>query len=367
MRVRFQHRTRYGYPQAAALGPHLIRLRPAAHARAKILSYALAVSPEGEVRWQQDPHGNYLARLTYPADTKVAHLEVTVDAAVEILPVNPFDFFVDDRCQTVPFAYPDGLATELAPFLAAPTLGPLLSAFVASLPQAAYVTDYLGTVVQEVRAKVNYILRDEPGVWTSEETLQRGRGSCRDSAQLLVDVFRATGLAARFVSGYLIQLTDEGNLPDEAKGVDRDVIDLHAWCEVFVPGAGWIGLDGTSGLFCNEGHIPLAVAVDPLLASPIDGTAEVAATTFEFAMNVERLGHEFRPRVPYSDETWAQLGAAGDVVDAALAAQGLCLTMGGEPTFTSRHLAREPEWNGEALGPSKRPAGRQLAARLLPA
>lgn len=367
MRVRFQHRTRYRYERPAALGPHVIRLRPAAHARARILDYALDVKPAGELRWQQDPHGNYLARLTYPEGVKVAELDVTVDASVEIRPVNPFDFFVDDRCQEVPFVYPDGLATELAPFLAAPAVGPRLRAFLDALPAKAYVTDFLSHVVQEVKRVTSYILRNEPGVWTSEETLGYARGSCRDSAQLLVDVFRARGLAARFVSGYLIQLTDEGNLPDEQKGIDHDVIDLHAWCEVFVPGAGWIGLDGTSGLFCNEGHIPLAATVEPALAAAIDGTSELAAVGFDFAMNLSRLGHEFRPRVPYDDATWDAVRAAGAAADRLLAEAGLVLTMGGEPTFTSRKHAREPEWNGEALGPTKRVAGRALAAKLLSA
>lgn len=367
MRVRFQHRTRYRYERPAALGPHTIRLRPASHARAGILDYALDVKPAGELRWQQDPHGNHIARLTYPAEVLVQELEVTVDAAVEIRPVNPFDFFVDDRCQRVPFEYPDGLATELAPFRAAPVIGPRLRAFLDKLPATAYVTDFLSTVVQEVKTAVSYILRDEPGVWTSEDTLGHGRGSCRDSAQLLVDAFRARGLAARFVSGYLIQLTDEGNLPDEQKGVDRDVIDLHAWCEVYVPGAGWLGLDGTSGLFCNEGHIPLAATVEPALAAPIDGTAELAAIGFDFEMNISRLGHEFRPRVPYDDATWEAMKEAGAAADRLLESSGLALTMGGEPTFTSRKHAREPEWNGEALGPTKRIAGRQLAVKLLAA
>jgi uncharacterized protein (DUF2126 family)/transglutaminase-like putative cysteine protease len=368
MRVRFQHRTRYRYERPAALGPHTIRLRPAAHARAAILDYALDVKPAGELRWQQDPHGNHIARLTYPAEVLVQELEVTVDASVEIRPVNPFDFFVDDRCQRVPFEYPDGLATELAPFRAAASeLGPKLRAFLDQLPDTAYVTDFLSTVVQEVKDAVRYVLRNEPGVWTGEETLGAGRGSCRDSAQLLVETFRARGLAARFVSGYLIQLTDEGNLPDEQKGVDRDVIDLHAWCEVYVPGAGWIGLDGTSGLFCNEGHIPLAATVESALAAPIDGTSELAALGFDFEMNLSRLGHEFRPRVPYDDATWAAMKHAGDAADRLLTDAGLALTMGGEPTFTSRQHAREPEWNGEALGATKKLAGRLLAVKLLTA
>src|SRR5262249_38067808 len=211
---------------------------------------------------------------------------------------------------------------------------------------------------------VKYSIGEEPGVVTPEVCLREGRASCRDSAVLLTALLRGRGLAARFVSGYLIQLTDEGMLPDQPKGVSRDVVDLHAWCEVFVPGAGWIGLDATSGLLCGEGHIPLCGASAPALAAPLEGTSDTAASQVEFSMAVGRLGHEPRPTAPYTDEVWDSLVAAGDRVDATLAAAGIRLTMGGEPTFNSRLHPDEPEWNGAALGPTKRSQGERLAAEL---
>jgi len=364
MRIRIKHETRYIYGQKTALGPHLVRLRPAEHARARLLSYNLDISPECEVRWQYDPWGNHIARLTFAKGVEPEEFRLTVDAAFEIRPVNPFNFFVDDRCSELPFKYPDGLEQELAPFLNHAKVSPRLKAFVEQVPFKGNPTDFLVALNSHVAKSIRYIIRNEAGTQTSEETLQLLSGSCRDSAVLLVDCLRARGLAARFCSGYLVQLADEGNIPDVAKGVMKDVLDLHAWAEVFMPGAGWIGLDGTSGLLCGEGHIPLASAVNPELAAPVSGTTSNPAKNFAFIMEVARLGHEPRPRVPYTDEQWTAIKAAGDKVDATLIGHGLRLTMGGEPTWTSREHPDLPEWNNEALGATKWQAGLNLAREL---
>ncbi|MEM7678102.1 MAG: transglutaminase family protein, partial [Myxococcota bacterium] len=289
MRIRLRHHTQYHYPELAGFGPHYIRLRPADHARARLLAYNLDISPEAQVRWQQDPWGNRIARVTFDDESRATALSVTVDASFDIRPVNPFDFFVDARCEELSFEYPDGLAGELAPFLAMPTLTPRLAKFFESLPREGKVVDFIVELARRVARDVHYLIRNEPGLQSSEETLTLASGSCRDSAVLLVDALRLRGLAARFVSGYLVQLTDEGNIPDEAKGVDQDVVDLHAWAEVYIPGGGWIGLDGTSGLLTGEGHIPLAGTVQPALAGPIEGTSSVGAERLDFSMEVARL------------------------------------------------------------------------------
>ena len=366
MRIRIRHQTSYRYPGPAVFGPHTVRLRPADHAGASLLSYNLGITPSAELRWQRDPWGNRVVRITFPEGTRSESLTMVVDAAFDIRPVNPFDFFVDDRCRDLPFAYPDGLAKELEPFVAPPAVGPRLAAFLETCPASGYVTDHLVHLNRRVAEEVRYIIRDEPGIQTSEQTLDVGRGSCRDSAVLLVDALRAQGLAARFVSGYLVQLADEGNIPDEARGVDRDVLDLHAWAEVYVPGAGWVGLDGTSGLLTGEGHIPLAGTVDPSHAAPVDGTASLAADAVHFDMTVQRLGHEPRPRRPYTDEAWRDMRALGRAVDKKLSAQGIRLTMGGEPTWTSRRHPARKEWNEDALGTTKWQQGLRLANELLP-
>jgi len=356
------------YPRAASLGPQTIRLRPCDHARARIESYRLDVDGGGDhrVHWQRDPHGNHVARVTFKAGHMTRELAITVELAIDIRPVNPFDFFVDDSARTQPFSYGD--ASELTAFLdvrdPALHMGERARALVHGLPERGDTIALLVEVNRRVGEHVRYVIRDEPGIWTPEQTLEAGRGSCRDSAALLVAILRARGLAARFVSGYLVQLADEGMIPDEPKGVDRDVVDLHAWAEVYVPGAGWIGLDGTSGLFAGEGHIALAATASPAHAAPLAGTSDVAATSVEFATTIGRLGHEVRPTAPYTDAVWHELLAGGDRADAALIAAGLAVTVGGEPTFTSRDPDAGEEWRGGAIGEDKWRRGRELANRL---
>ena len=329
------------------------------------MSYDLNIWPKPEMHWQQDGWGNRILRATFDAGTPVEKLEMTVDASFEIKPVNPFDFFVDEEFKPLPPKYDTRLLEELAPFLKKPRLGPATLKFAQEHPPEGYVVDYIVNVNRSVAKTIEYIIRAEPGIQTSEETLNIGSGSCRDSAVLLVDVLRHHGLAARFVSGYLIQLTDEGIIPDEAKGVSHDVVDLHAWAEVYIPGAGWIGLDGTSGLLTGEGHIPLAGTADPSLAGPVEGTASGAAKKLDVKMSVFRLGHEPRPRRPYTDEQWNRIRELGRNVDRQLVEAGLRLTMGGEPTWTSRKHGQEPEWNTEALGPTKWLQGIKLTRELL--
>ncbi len=365
MRVRLRHETVYAFGEPSLLGPHVVRLRPATHARALLLSYNLDVRPDAEVRWQHDPWGNRVARVSFEDGQRIEELRLVVDAAFDVRPVNPFDFFVDDRCHQLPFPYPDGLDHELAPFLSNRAPSPRLERFLEDVPKAGYITDWLVDLNRRVAERVRYVIRAEAGIQTSEQTLEIGSGSCRDSAVLLVDVLRARGLAARFVSGYLVQLADEGIIPDVAKGVSQDVVDLHAWAEVYLPGAGWIGLDGTSGLFAGEGHVPLASAVNPELAAPVSGTAERPAARFEATMSVVRLGHEPRPRVPYADEVWREMLAAGEAIDRAIVSEGMTLTVGGEPTWTSREHPAAPEWNTEAIGETKLAQGHRLARELL--
>ncbi|MFN3202746.1 MAG: transglutaminase family protein [Bradymonadia bacterium] len=365
MRIRVRHHTRYLYDAPAMLGPHVIRLHPVQHTRTHILTYALEVSPEeARAHWQQDPWGNRVLRLTF-ADEPITEMGIEVEVVADIQPVNPFDFYVDERCQHLPFEYPDGLGAEVAPYLATGEPGPELAKWLEGVPTDPdqYVVDYLVALNTKVAQTVDYVIRMEPGVWTSEETLLNGRGSCRDSAVLLVDALRARGLAARFVSGYLVQLTDEGIIPDLPKGVTQDVVDLHAWAEVYLPGAGWVGLDGTSGLLCGEGHIPLACTASPLQAAPITGTAS-SMGQLDVQMTVERLGHEPSPRKPLTEDQWSALKATGDRVDAIIEGHGVTLTMGGEPTWTSREHPREKEWITEALGPTKWAQGLRFAEAL---
>jgi uncharacterized protein (DUF2126 family) len=369
VRLLIQHRSRYHYPRPALLGPQVIRLRPADHARARIESYTLSIEPEHRLHWQRDPHGNHVARATFKAGQATSTLDMIVEMTVDISPVNPFDFFVDDRAKTMPFTYPERLDGELAPYLEtgdpAYRMGRKATELLQELPWSGDTIDVLIKLNSAVRERIAYVIRDEPGVWTPEETLVNGRGSCRDVAVLLIALMRSRGIAARFASGYLVQLADEGMIPDEPKGVDRDVVDLHAWAEAYVPGAGWIGFDATSGLLCGEGHIALACTATPAHAAPLDGTSDVGASEVQFSTMIARLGHEARPTAPYTDEVWSELVAGGDRADAALQAKGLNVWIGGEPTFVAREGQARDEWQGGALGPDKWARGQRLASLLL--
>ncbi len=356
------------YPKPVSLGAHTLRLHPASHAKAHVETYHLGCEQAERIQWTIDPYGNKVARISFPWDERFRELDILVELVVEVRSVNPFDFFVDHRVEELGFTYPAEYALELAPFLGlddpAFACGEQFETFLAEMPDEGRTVDAIVQMNALVNRRIDYVIREEPGVWTPEETLAQGRGSCRDSAMLLVALLRRRGIAARFVSGYLIQVTDEGMLPDLPKGLDHDVVDLHAWAEAYVPGAGWIGLDATSGLMATEGHIPLACASTPTLAAPLYGSAEMAAEQVDFRMSVARLGHEPRPTAPYTDEVWARLRESGRRADAKLATLGVRMTMGGEPTFNARENTELPEWNTSALGPDKWTRGLALATQL---
>lgn len=364
LHVALTHKTTYRYDRMITMGPQVIRLRPAPHCRTPILSYALTITPKDHfINWQQDPFGNYLARIVMPNETNV--FSVSVDLVADMAVINPFDFFVEDSVKDWPFRYDSALAKELQPYLDPEPAGPLLTQYLASLDRTSKSTiDFLCDMNFKVRDRVNYLIRMEPGVQTPEETLSLNAGSCRDSAWLLVQVLRHMGLAARFVSGYLIQLTPDVKAIDGPVGASTDFTDLHAWAEVYVPGAGWIGLDATSGLLAGEGHIPLAATPHPVSAAPITGEHGFAEVSFGFEMGVTRIRETPRVTKPYSDETWQAILDCGQSVDARLAAGDVRLSMGGEPTFVSADDAEGAEWNIAAVGPTKRRFGDDLIRRL---
>ncbi|MBR0656166.1 transglutaminase family protein [Plastoroseomonas arctica] len=361
------HRTSYRYARAVTLGPQTIRLRPAPHARTPILSYSLKIEPAGHfLNWQQDPQGNYLARVIFPE--RVTHFDVTVDLVADMATINPFEFFVEESASAYPFAYEPALAQELAPFMAKPIPGPLLAALLAEMPtQADGTVDMLVDINRTLASRIAYVVRMEPGVWTPEETLTEQKGSCRDSAWLLVQILRQMGFAARFVSGYLIQLVADVKPVTGPEGPTTDFTDLHAWAEVYLPGAGWIGFDATSGLMAGEGHIPLACSPEPQSAAAISGGVEAnVETTFEFAMNVTRIAETPRVTKPYTDKVWQDILRRGEAVDRALERGQVRLTMGGEPTFVAATDFDAAEWNIEAMGPTKRTYAGKLMRRLAP-
>ncbi|MGH9578280.1 MAG: transglutaminase family protein, partial [Terriglobales bacterium] len=346
------------------LSPHVIRLRPAPHTRTPILAYSLRVTPAKHfINWQQDPQANWLARLLFAEP--VRELKIEVDLVAEMSVINPFDFFLEPAAEKFPFRYDEALLRELAPYLQRGPLTPRFKRYLDAVPRVPTPTiDFLVDLNLRLSREVKYLIRMEPGVQTPEETLSLASGSCRDSGWLLVQILRHLGIAARFVSGYLIQLTPDVKSLDGPSGPAADFTDLHAWCEAYLPGAGWVGLDPTSGLFAGEGHIPLACSPEPGSAAPITGLTEKADTEFSHRMRVERIWEAPRVTKPYTEEQWADIDALGARVDADLAAQDVRLTMGGEPTFVSVDDRDGAEWNTEAMGPNKRKLGVNLLLRL---
>jgi uncharacterized protein (DUF2126 family)/transglutaminase-like putative cysteine protease len=362
--VALSHVTHYRYDRPVQLSPQVVRLRPAPHCRTPILSYSLRIEPvQHFVNWQQDPFSNYLARLVIPE--KTTEFCVTVDLIAEMAVYNPFDFFLEPSAEKIPFTYDASLAHDLAPYLAKDPLTPRLAAFVDSIDRAPRATlDFLVDLNQRLQREIRYLIRMEPGVQSPETTLENASGSCRDTGWLLVQTLRHLGLAARFVSGYLLQLTPDVKAVDGPVGAEADFTDLHAWCEVYLPGAGWIGLDPTSGLLAGEGHIPLACTPEPGSAAPVSGAVDECKVEFEHHMSISRIYESPRVTKPYTDAQWTAIDAAGLAVDRQLQTLDVRLTMGGEPTFVSARDRDGAEWNTDALGPTKRGLATKLVHKL---
>ncbi|MEU3013993.1 transglutaminase family protein [Nocardia asteroides] len=372
IKVSLEHRTAYSFDRLVEVHPHEVRLRPAPHSRTPIEAYSLEVTPAAHfVNWQQDAFGNFVARLVFPEPTR--ELSITVGLIADLEVVNPFDFFVEDYAEYYPFAYPAALAADLEPYLRpvdedGPGSGPgeALRDWVRVHRAQGRLRsiDYLVELNYALRNTVDYTVRMEPGVQTPDHTLRTRLGSCRDSAWLLVGILRELGLAARFVSGYLVQLTSDTPSLDGPSGPSADFTDLHAWTEVYLPGAGWIGMDPTSGLFAGEGHIPLAATPHPGAAAPITGATGITEATLDFSNVVRRVHEDPRVTLPYTDSQWERITAAGAAIDKRMAAADVGLTMGGEPTFVSIDDQMSPQWTTDADGPHKRERAVDLSDRL---
>lgn len=366
IRAALTHRTHYAFDRPVGIGAHTVRLRPAPHCRTPVTGYSLRVEPANHfVNWQQDAHGNHVARLVFPEPA--TELTITVDLVAELTVINPFDFFVEEYAETSGFTYPDALREDLEPYLR-PLAGTTFRTWLADRPALTApgqaIVDFLVGLNQALASDVAYSVRMEAGVQDPDVTLERAIGSCRDSAWLLVGILRELGLAARFVSGYLIQLA-----PDAVPGMpppafDQDFTDLHAWTEVFVPGAGWIGLDPTSGLLAGEGHIPLAATPHPRAAAAIEGMLDPCEVVMEYSNVVRRVHEDPRVTRPYGDAARERIHAVGHAVDKQLVAGDVRLTMGGEPTFVARDDMASPQWTIAADGPEKRAMADLLATKL---
>ena len=362
--VALNHKTTYRYDRRVTLSPQIVRLRPAPHCRTPILSYSMKVTPkEHFINWQQDPFSNYLGRLVFPRPT--GQFIVEIDLVAEMIIINPFDFFLEPKAEIFPFEYERKLKVDLAPYLEREPADKKLAAYLDGIDRKPmHIIDFLVALNQRLNRDISYLIRMEPNVQSPEETLSRGSGSCRDSAWLLVNILRHLGLAARFASGYLIQLAPDVKSLDGPSGPEADFTDLHAWTEVYLPGAGWVGMDPTSGLFAGEGHIPLACSPEPQSAAPITGAVDKCEVEFGHTMNVTRIREEPRSTRPYPESVWEAILETGDRIDTVLEAADVRLTMGGEPTFVSIDDMDGAQWNTEALGEEKRTLSERLIKSL---
>jgi len=362
--VALHHKTSYLYDRPINLGPHVVRLRPAPHSRTPILSYSMQVTPkEHFINWQQDPFSNYLGRLVFPE--KTTSFEVQVDLVADMIVINPFDYFLEPDAEEIPFKYEEKLLSDLRPYLAQPKMGKQYDQYVKEVDVTPRRTiDFLVDINRKLSEDISYLIRMEPNVQTCDQTLTLRSGSCRDSAWLLVNILRSLGFAARFVSGYLIQLKQDVKSLDGPSGAAEDFTDLHAWTEVYLPGAGWVGMDPTSGLFAGEGHIPLACSPHPQSAAPITGVLDECEVEFSHTMSVTRIFEAPRSTKPYPEQVWEKIVKLGDLVDEELVAKDVRLSMGGEPTFVSIDDMESAQWNTEALGEDKLRLSENLLKKL---
>jgi uncharacterized protein (DUF2126 family)/transglutaminase-like putative cysteine protease len=366
IKVALEHRTSYTFDRLVKIYPHVVRLRPAPHSRTPIEAYSLQVEPADHfINWQQDAFGNFVGRLVFP--NRATSLSITVGLIADLKVINPFDFFIEEWAETVPFAYPDNLLDDLKPYLRpVDDADDLTAAWVRGfdvVPGTGTI-DFLVSLNRAVTADVGYSVRLEPGVQTPDFTLRTGIGSCRDSAWLLVAILRKMGFAARFVSGYLVQLSADIEALDGPSGPAADFTDLHAWTEVYIPGAGWVGLDPTSGLLAGEGHIPLSATPHPESAAPITGAVDPCESTLDFVNVVTRVHEDPRVTLPYTEQAWESIRALGAVIDERMAERDVRLTVGGEPTFVSIDNQTDEEWTTAADGPHKRTLASALTAQL---
>ncbi|MFD2932879.1 transglutaminase family protein [Spirosoma flavum] len=289
VRVAIHHHTHYEFDRMVFLSPHLIRLKPAAHSSAQIESYSLTIEPANHsLHWQQDPFGNFIARIDFWESMQKMSIGVEITAV--LAPTNPFDFFLDTYAQSFPFQYETQLKKDLMPYLEITEQGPHLMQWLQKIDQTKRdIIEFLIMLNKQVFQDIAYSIRLQPGIQTTEETLELAIGSCRDSGWLLVQILRHFGLAARFVSGYLAQVITDETRRNDSSGTKEDSLALHAWAEVYIPGAGWIGLDPTSGVLATEGHIPLACTSDPASAAPVTGTTDITETTLTYSNTLTRL------------------------------------------------------------------------------
>lgn len=264
MRLEISHVTRYEYDRPVRFNPHLLYLRPRENPLLQVNRFKLAFRPEANISWMRDDFDNLPASVQFFLDSDV--LEIRSDSSVTTTDLPPFDFMVRDYAMSFPFEYEPLHRFNLGIYLTPPDQATQVAVrqwILNRLPAPPKETvSWVFALNEALYRNLGYTRREEVGIQTTLQTLQLGTGSCRDYAVALVDCARTLGLAARFVSGYLFDPSANGNVSG----------DMHAWVEIFLPGAGWRGIDPTNGIFCHNGYVPVAHAVVAESVNPIQGS-----------------------------------------------------------------------------------------------
>ena len=263
MKLGVRYETAYRYAAPVRFSRHELRLIPRGDVFTHLLRVNFETNPDAQVRFGRDVFDNCVATCTYAEPADELRFELELDLA--LAEKNPFDFMLTSEAATLPFSYAPELRQVLAPFQKNNTHEPLeIPCW--KLPRADAPQPTVAALVElneRLHECVGYERREEGPARSPAETLQIGKGACRDVAVLLAAILRRCGLAARLTSGYLREADAESK---RAEG------SLHAWTEVYLPGAGWVGMDPTNGIFCNHNFIAAAVGIEPGDVTPIDGS-----------------------------------------------------------------------------------------------
>lgn len=270
MFLRIIHLTRYEYSQRVTFAPHAVYLRPRETPRQLLHRFELTLTPTALSRVATtDAEGNALEWIYFPNEAESNVLEFRSESIVETRDVNPFDFYLRPTALVFPFRYIDSDHYVLTPCLALPSGSnedELRSWLAARLPSPpAETVPYLTALNTAVHNALTYRVRYEPGIQTPAETLSLGSGSCRDYAVFFIALCRLQGLAARFVSGYLYE-------PPNPEITNPIPPEMHAWAEVYLPGAGWRGIDPSRGIFCDDRWVQIAHSAIAESVNPVQGT-----------------------------------------------------------------------------------------------
>jgi transglutaminase-like putative cysteine protease len=263
VKIGIRYKTIYRYNQAVRFSPHDVRLFPRSDRFVQMTRLDFRTNPKTTVRFSRDVFDNVVASCFFDQPSEMLELRLAID--VEATKKNPFDFVLARRAAEMPFAYEEDIASIICAYCKRQTDEPIsLPDWTAPTPESPRETvATLVDLTKTVHRRISYERREEGAAQSPAETLRRQRGACRDTAVLLAEMLRDLGLAARVISGYLRETDEE---------VRRAEGSLHAWTEVFLPGAGWVGLDPTNGILCNDNFIPAAVGLKPADITPISGS-----------------------------------------------------------------------------------------------